>query len=262
MTCGETREYLFAFLDNELDAPLSIELQRHIDGCPTCGQEAEIERTVRRQLAHALDIVDGETLSDGPTLQHMVEGVTSGRTGRASLRHRAVWFSGIAAALGLVVVTGSFLMDGDRTNVSGRFTDLVVQDFEYFLSEGRSVQIASSDPQTVSTWLREKTSVDVRLAGAVDLPWTLIGGRKCKIDGQRAAFAAYERGGVPASLVVMEREAGTLEEMNEARCDGVSYWVAHRDRYTVVARPHNELIYAAIGTTEEEELLRLIPRNP
>ena len=54
MTCRETREHLFAFLDNELDAPLSIELQRHLERCPECAREAEIERTVGKKLADRL----------------------------------------------------------------------------------------------------------------------------------------------------------------------------------------------------------------
>ena len=48
MNCTEIREYLFAFLDNELDAHLSIELQHHLDHCPACAQQAEIEREGRR----------------------------------------------------------------------------------------------------------------------------------------------------------------------------------------------------------------------
>ncbi|MFQ5807197.1 MAG: anti-sigma factor family protein, partial [Phycisphaerae bacterium] len=55
MTCGEAREYLFAFLDNEVDAPLSIELQRHLDGCPHCAREAEIERTIRKRLSGRIE---------------------------------------------------------------------------------------------------------------------------------------------------------------------------------------------------------------
>ncbi len=51
MSCTEIREYLFAFLDNELDVHLSIEVKRHLDHCPDCAQRAEIER----EIAEALD---------------------------------------------------------------------------------------------------------------------------------------------------------------------------------------------------------------
>ena len=58
MTCRQTREFLFAFLDNELDAPRSIDLQLHLDGCPDCAREAEIERATKTHLAGSLEQTD------------------------------------------------------------------------------------------------------------------------------------------------------------------------------------------------------------
>ena len=55
MNCGETREYVFAFLDSELETPLSIDLQLHLDGCPDCAREAEIERAIHKRLDHMMD---------------------------------------------------------------------------------------------------------------------------------------------------------------------------------------------------------------
>ncbi len=55
MICSEVREYLFAFLDNELDAQLSIALQLHLEHCPICAREVEIERTIREQLVCVLE---------------------------------------------------------------------------------------------------------------------------------------------------------------------------------------------------------------
>ena len=54
MNCGEAREYLIAFLDGELDASLSVEVQLHLDHCCDCAREAEIERTIRGRLAGVL----------------------------------------------------------------------------------------------------------------------------------------------------------------------------------------------------------------
>jgi len=39
MNCRELREYLFAFLDNELDAASSIEVQEHLEHCPLCARD-------------------------------------------------------------------------------------------------------------------------------------------------------------------------------------------------------------------------------
>lgn len=44
MKCRQIRECLFVFLDSELDAAASIRFQRHIEHCPGCAREVEIER--------------------------------------------------------------------------------------------------------------------------------------------------------------------------------------------------------------------------
>ena len=56
MTCREIRDYLFAFLDNELEASLSVELQRHLERCPQCAHDAETERTVMGKF-HGVGVV-------------------------------------------------------------------------------------------------------------------------------------------------------------------------------------------------------------
>ena len=78
MNCRELREYLFAFLDSELDAALSIEVQRHLEQCPECAREAEIERAIRRQLSNALHERDDEATGGKETeLEAIVTTITA-----------------------------------------------------------------------------------------------------------------------------------------------------------------------------------------
>ena len=266
MTCGSAREYLFAFLDNELDAPLSIELQRHLDGCPTCAREAEIERTVRKQLRTAVD----SDLGNVPVLENVQRGGgfaehTGGganaipsagiHTARAISRR---W--PLAAAAALTIAVGAWLAIGGGTEVDGGhgFVDLLVSDFEHFLDEGSRVQIASSDPDTIAAWLRERTTLAVILPMSPGQGTRLIGGRKCKIDGRPAAFTAYEVNGVPTSYVVAAGEHVSLDGMLEVRRDGSAYWVDHCRGYTVVACRRDKLVYAVVSKSGEAELVSLM----
>ncbi len=54
MRCGDVREFMFAFLDNELDVRRSMALQRHLDRCPYCARQVEIERIIIGHLKRAL----------------------------------------------------------------------------------------------------------------------------------------------------------------------------------------------------------------
>lgn len=266
MTCGGAREYLFAFLDNELDAPLSIELQRHLDGCPSCAREAEIERTVRKRLRTAVD----SDLGDVPSLEdvHLEGGLAEHAGGRANNAPVAETPTGrvvsrqwpLAAAAALTIAFGVWLAIRGGTEVDGRhgFSDLLVSDFEHFLDEGSRVQIASSDRDTVTEWLRERTTLAVVLPILPGQRMRLVGGRKCKIDGRLAAFTAYDVNGVPASFVAAAGEHVNLDGMTKVRRYGAAYWVDHCRGYTVVACRRDKLVYAVVSKSGEAELVSLM----
>ncbi len=260
MTCSETREYIFAFLDNEVDAPLSIELQRHLDGCAGCAQEVEIERTVRKQLARAI----GSAAEDVPGFDEFSNDVftseaATAQIGGRSFRDRRFYLGRIlAAAAAVVFLVGAgawfVLKDHFGSSTLRGFADLVVADFEHFLEEGKVVQIESADREAVGDWLRRQTALAVALPAPVDLRCKLIGGRKCKIDGRPAAFAVYDMNGAPVSLVAIAGEHVRLEGMTEVRYDGATLWVDHCRGHTVVAYRRGSLLYAVVSQLSEEEI--------
>lgn len=277
MSCSEIHEYLFAFLDNELDGPLSIELQRHLERCHDCAREAEIERTIRRQLGCALEpgsaeLLDEETLrqtvervtalgTDSPTTlapQHTAGAATSGRfepaPTRAGRYPRRALVAGIAAALVMAPVLWFAFSGASSGAANGRLVDLFVADFEHFLEEGKQLQIESSDRRAVAEWLGRKTALAVVLPVSTDPRCKLMGGRKCKIQSRPAAFAVYEMDGVPASLVVVNGKPGELEGMERVVHKGQTHWVGQRRGHTVMACVRDQLVYAAVSTLPAEKL--------
>lgn len=259
MTCGEVREYLFAFLDSELDAPLSIELQRHLDICPHCACEAEIERTVRRHLAAALDDQARHVAFDERALMPMFRPAARGRFRFAALGRGRTLFTGLAACILLVLAIWLAARRGQSVQHPDSFADLLVADFEHFLEQGEPLQLASAEPERVSAWLRQKTGFDVSMPSTAARHCVLLGGRKCELAGQLAAFALYKVGDVPASLVVTRSERMDLEKMQRREHAGRSHWVDRCKGHTVVACQRGELLYAVVSTLPEKELLCLMP---
>jgi anti-sigma factor RsiW len=255
MNCGDVREILFAFLDNELDASLSIEVQRHMEHCPDCAREAETERAVGKRLAAAmeresaglpaLDEIVGTAVA-GPAIGHRRR-----RVGKGAWRGLGV------AAVVFLGVAGWWYVASDRRPGGGGLVDALVADFDHFVSGGRPVQIASADPGEVSRWLASETGL------AVTLPATkghckLIGARKCKLNGQTAALASYEMESTPTCLVVLASGPGALGDMRRVTQDGRSFWLDRRKHHTVVACQREELIYAAVSTLEGADLLHFL----
>lgn len=268
MKCGHVREYLIAFLDSELDSALSLEVQLHLDGCADCAREAEIERTVRKRLERAL-VKDGptapphrEALADLCATQSADESPGtgtrfSGTRFSGTARGRSWVRLGLVAAASVVIVTGTarYLVHQSPADPD-RFVRAVVEDYTHFLDGGAEVQLASADRGVVMDWLRDKTSLHVSLPRSDDGHCTLLGARKCTLNGKPAAFAVYDMHGTPASLLVVE--GGDVSGMRKVSLAGSTHWVARRDGYTIVACRRDELVYAAVSTFPEEELLCLM----
>ncbi len=253
MNCTEIREYLFAFLDNELDAHLSIELQHHLDHCPACAQQAEIEREVRRQLGGVLSGEQATPAFDATELAAtLAEGRAQPGTARFFGRHwRAAKFIGIAAA----VAAGIIIWTATRAD---SLADLVVQDYTHFVNEGKNVQLASADADEVSTWLREQTGLEVSIAATTGLRCKLIGARKCKLAGRPAAFALYDMEGTAVSLVAADAAIANMGTMKRADIHGDEVWVDRCKGHTVVAKRQGQLVYAAVSTLPQNELIHFI----
>lgn len=248
MTCGQVREYLFAFLDNELDAPLSIEVQLHLEQCPGCAREAEIERAIRRQLALSL-----ESGSDIPALEPRLLPPHLPRAARRRRVHLGI----IGTAVAAVLLVGLGVRQLRDTGSRDHLADLLIADFEHFLSEGRPIQIASADAGEVTDWLRGQTGLELALP-AQHGHCKLVGARKCTLAGRSAAFVLYDMDGMPASLIVMPDEGADLNSMTRVEREGRSHWVDRCKGHTVVARRQGELVYAAVSTLPDSQLLHLM----
>jgi len=265
MNCHELREYLFAFLDSELDAPLSIEVQRHLEQCPECAREAEIERAIHRQLSnvpHPPGV--GVSAGEEAELEAIVTTITARDFGSIRLaRRRRRWpaLLAAAAAVGFIVI-GGVTWIGHRTNHSAnQFVDLLISDFEHFEEKGRPLQIASSDPSAVSSWLADQTALVVVLPDLSEKDGKLLGARKCRIDGKPAAFAVYDLGGRLASLVVMPGPHPDVDIMERVEQGGHTHWVDRCKGHTVLACKRGALVYAAVSTLPEDRLFPLMA-NP
>lgn len=258
MICSEVREYLFAFLDNELDAPLSIELQLHLEHCPICAREVEIERTIREQLACVLEAQCPEKQLDMPTLKRIIRRDEALGFLRRSLSRRAFWAACAAAVF--VVGLGAYLTLQKITVGPDRhkFVDLVVSDFTHFLKEGQPIQFVSSDSQAISDWLLRKTALEVVLPRVKGSYCRLVGARKCEIEGQAAAFVMYEMKGVPTSLVAIAGRNNELEEMKQIEHNGQIHWVDNCEGFSVVAYRQDNLVYAMVSKLSQQELIHFL----
>lgn len=51
LTCEDVVERLLPYLDKEIDAETSAEIERHLEGCRGCFTRAEFERKLKAKIA-------------------------------------------------------------------------------------------------------------------------------------------------------------------------------------------------------------------
>jgi len=259
MTCSEVREYLFAFLDNELDAALSMELQRHIDRCPECAREVEIERAVRKHLGAVMQNGPVPPLSEDALRpspgQSEPELIPAGRR-RLRLRRRSlVAIAGTVAAAILVAVVVPRRSGGD-------FAELVAADFEHVMQAGQPVEFRSADPGSVESWLEERTGLDISMPNLNADGCRVVGARKCKLDGRTAAFLLAYVDDVPASIVALPRAGLDLSGMDRQERGDHAMHLCRRRGLTIVACERGDLLYAAVAALPEDKLMELMSERP
>ncbi len=261
MICSEVREYIFAFLDNELDVPQSIELQHHLDHCPDCAREAEIERTIRKRLEIALESGDDSIPDFTEALppefdRQRYAAMFRKQHRRSALKHRRLIMK---AAAVLVIAVGSWMILYEKDQVDNpRFSDLVVADFEHFVEENKPLQLVSAESTQVAAWLLEETAIEVNLPDPSGSDWRLVGARRCKIDGRKAAFVIYESKAGLASLVALHGTSDTLRGLQKIEHENQMHWVDRCRGYTVTACQRGDLVYAVVSQLPEDALISLM----
>lgn len=258
MICSEVREYLFAFLDNELGAPLSMDIQLHIEQCPDCAREVEIERAIGERLARASKAGDSGMPLRMHTLRRTIEQAEASRVLR-HLSSRNVLLAACAAIVfGAAIVAYLVIQDVDTARDHSRLVNLLVEDFKHSQEQGHPVQFVSANALAVSDWLRHQTDLEVVLPGVRGASDRLLGARKCTIEGRAAAFVMYEIRGVPTSLVAVAGGNHTLDRMRQIELNGRIHWVDHCEGFWIVAYRRDNLVYAMVSKLDEQELIQFL----
>jgi anti-sigma factor RsiW len=208
----DTMSRLHAYLDGELDAAASVELEAQMAQNPAL--RARYERL--RELSAAIrEKADYHTAPAALKRER--------RFKSASIPAFA-----LAAALSLVLALGLFLLRPSEDELMAR--EIVASHVRATLG-GHLTDIASSDQHSVKPWLSGRLPFSPPVVDLASDGFALAGARLDYVDGQRAAVLVYKRRQHVIDVFILPGEArGAGRErdgFNVERFarDGMRYWL-------------------------------------
>jgi len=227
MNCEDARIYLAAYLDDELDVPHNIEMQKHLAGCAACREAREEYLALRSSLA-------GSGLYAAPSADFARRVKTAVR--RAAKEEaraaRSLWFPSlhwISAAVALVLGVGiaAFLViRSERASHQQFIASAVLAGHIRSLQGDHLIDVPSSDRHTVKPWFQGKLDFSPPVPDLSAKGWTLTGGRLDYIDGRPAAALVYRRGkhNINAFVWPAPNSAGDAIQAEEAQGYHILHW--------------------------------------
>ena len=237
-----------AYFDGELDAPSSVDVERHAEHCARCRAQLEdFEKTriflrdlrfanippaFRARIAHALD--HGRIVKD----------VRSRRRTSMPWRTQPFWNGVFAGIGGMAIAAGTAFLFFAPPRMSPVLSDLTSAHVRS-LMPSHLIDVVSTDKHTVKPWFAGHADVSPVVADFEAQGYKLVGGRADYFDRQRAAVVVYRHG--EHVINVFSWGAGRAALPHDTTRDGyqLTFWKT------------GDLAYCAVSDTGWHDLLSL-----
>ena len=191
MNCAESQQLIHAYLDGELDLVKSLEIEEHLQGCPTCSQIYKNQQTLRTSLnAGSLYFKSPAPLRKN--IQAALRQADRSVAGSPAPRRLSWRWAAVAVSLVIVMFVAGLAV---RSLSAPAAADLVAQ--EVVASHIRSlmpdhlVDVISSDQHTVKPWFSGKLDFSPVVEDLANQGFPLVGGRLDYLDNRPVAALVY-----------------------------------------------------------------------
>jgi anti-sigma factor RsiW len=190
------QKHLHAYFDAELDAQESMEVARHVQGCPACHAEIEQLTAARRALRTQFSGVRApqplRAAIERALDAEQAQVAAPARHGQASWRTRPFWLGALGGMGGALAAAALvfLILSAPRAALLDQLVTAHVQS----LAPGHLIGVVSTDRHTVKPWFAGRTDVSPVVADFAEQGYRLVGGRADAIAHQRAAVLIYQHG--------------------------------------------------------------------
>jgi anti-sigma factor RsiW len=247
MNCDESRVYLNAYLDDELDVAESLRIQKHLVKCGECQQEQDEQLALRSVLRdpdlYAHPSADFVKRIEAGVRKAAKEDAHSQRPSWYEwLRFGTLRWVPAAAALVVVATIGALLVTNRlRSSHDELVASSVLAGHIRSLQAEHLMDVPSSDRHTVKPWFQGKLDFSPPVPDLSELGWNLIGGRLDYVDARPVAVLIYQRRMHNINVFVWPNHgsADSVIKQEDAQGYQILHWNGAEMTYWVVSDLNN-----------------------
>ena len=188
-TCKETKDFLNAYVDGELDSAGSLAVETHIRACASCLTEVENLHA----LASAIE--NGSLRFKAPArLKRNVQAAihAANPEARSSVFYWR-WASVLASVVLIIAGTWAVTTQWARSSEETLLVNDIVSSHVRSMMANHVTDISSSDSHTVKPWFSGKLDYSPPTKDLTEQGFRLIGGRLDYLDNRPVAALVYQR---------------------------------------------------------------------
>jgi len=254
MTSHEIAPYLQAYCDGELEAPKMLDVEAHLQSCPSCRQAVEAEQAFREELR--------TKIAREPVPPHLAEGLRAriaeeeqpqgpSRVPVSSLALAAsIAFFALGGVLGYLIA-----QPVSKPGIHPLVTEMVSEHMKFAPLENPA-ELPSKNTEQVAFWVQRQTGHSVRVPDYSASGIQLLGGRVTELRGRRAGYIVYEKGRNIISLFAFPRYEASLSGLQEIRRNGRTFLTGEYLMKQILLWESGKMTYALVSDVGWDELFQ------
>jgi len=251
MKCAEVRKLVRLYLDSELDAKNSFEVEQHLESCAECAGLFEAEKKFDARLVRFL--------RSGRATRSPWEQFEATIAPSQFARLKTFW--PVALAASVIIVAGAVLFAKSRTL---DLANAVEECHSAYVHQLTTPEFTGAVPEKIAQQFGGQLDAAAFAYRPSRTTFSASGARLCHVEGVPVALILGRNGPTPVSLIVLKKsELDHFPNMKQRLESGDPIVCGHSGPYQFAARLVDDHVVCVVGDTPRpvlEDLLKTLRR--